>query len=325
MSCVRKRFLDDGLSETTVNIIMSSWRNSTKCKYSVYIKKWMNFCLDNNIDYIHASVYDGLKFLTHIFQNDKKFATVSCARSVLSTLIKPVNGIEFGQHQLVKKFMKGYFQLRPSLPKYSFVWDISQLFEFYRNKESNDKLDLKSLTIKTATLLSLFLCQRAQTIFTIDTQYVKFEDHAVQISFPSLLKQSRPGHHLEPAYFKSYDKDKKVCPVNLLKAYVAATKDIRNKQTKLLISYTKPYQAVTTKTISRWIKLAIKSANIDTNIFQGHSARTTAASTLKRSGANVNTILKAGGWTNEKNFAKYYNKPLQNETITSIIFSKEAR
>ena len=31
----------------------------------------------------------------------------------------------------------------------------------------NDELDLKSITMETATLFALFLCQRAQTIFTL--------------------------------------------------------------------------------------------------------------------------------------------------------------
>ena len=62
--------------------------------------------------------------------------------------------------------MKGIYQLRPSLPKYSFTWDVSML---YREFPPNDQLDLKALTLKTTTLLTLILCQRTQTIlFTRD-------------------------------------------------------------------------------------------------------------------------------------------------------------
>ena len=57
--------------------------------------------------------------------------------------------------------MKGIYQLRPSLPKHSFTWDISILFEKYWELPPNDQLDLKALTLKTATLLTLILCQRA--------------------------------------------------------------------------------------------------------------------------------------------------------------------
>ena len=181
---------------------------------------------------------------------------------------------------------------------------------------------MQALTINF--LFSLFLCQRAQTIFTLDKNYIKIETHSVDIGFPSLLKQSRPGKHLDPAHFKSYQNDQKICPVNLLKTYIDSTENIRNNESKLLLSFAKPHKAVTTKTISRWIKSALKDAGIDTNIFQGHSTRTTDASTMNRLGADINTILRAGGWSSEKNFAKFYNKPLQNETFNEVMFRKEA-
>ena len=69
--------------------------------------------------------------------------------------------------------MKGIHQLRPSLPKYSFTWDVSMLFGKYRELPPKDHLGLKALTLKTATLVTLILCQRAQTIFTLDLRYIK--------------------------------------------------------------------------------------------------------------------------------------------------------
>ena len=47
------------------------------------------------------------------------------------------------------------------------------LFEKYRELLPNDQLDLKALTLKTAKLLTRILCQRAQTIFTLDLTYMK--------------------------------------------------------------------------------------------------------------------------------------------------------
>ena len=42
------------------------------------------------------------------------------------------------------------------------------LFGKYRELRPNNQLDLKPLTLKTTTLLTLILCQRAQTIFTLE-------------------------------------------------------------------------------------------------------------------------------------------------------------
>ena len=39
--------------------------------------------------------------------------------------------------------MKGIFNLKPSLPKYSKIWDIKQLFDYYRSLPLNYDLDEK--------------------------------------------------------------------------------------------------------------------------------------------------------------------------------------
>ena len=53
--------------------------------------------------------------------------------------------------------MKGIYQLQPSLLKYSFTWDVSKLFEKYRKLLPKNQLDLKALTLETATVLALIL------------------------------------------------------------------------------------------------------------------------------------------------------------------------
>ena len=63
--------------------------------------------------------------------------------------------------------MKGILQLRPSLPNYTFTWDVRKLLD-YRSQSNNNELDLKALTFKTTTLLTWLLCQRAQTAYLLD-------------------------------------------------------------------------------------------------------------------------------------------------------------
>ena len=130
-------------------------------------------------------------------------------------------------------------------------------------------MDLKALKFKTATLLTLILFQRAQTILTLDLRYIKNDKDTIHIAFPSVLKHSRPGRHLKPVILKCYLADTKICPVEVLHAYLEATNEIRKNETKLLISFLKPHSAVTVKTISREIKISLKEAGIDTIPFKG--------------------------------------------------------
>ena len=100
----------------------------------------------------------------------------------------------------MSKFCRGVFQLRPNLPRYAFTWDIKQLFDYCR-----------SLTLKLGTILALLMSQRAQTIHSLNTEYMKKESDKITFLFPTLLKNSRPGHHLKPIPIKSYQLDKKLC------------------------------------------------------------------------------------------------------------------
>ena len=130
-------------------------------------------------------------------------------------------------------------------------------------------MDLKALTLKTATLLTLILRKRTQTILTLDLGYIKNDKDTIHIAFLPVLKHSKPGRHLKPVILKRYLADKKICPVEVLHTYLKATKEMRKNETKLLISLLKPHSAVTGKTISRWIKISLKEAGNDTNTFQG--------------------------------------------------------
>ena len=82
--------------------------------------------------------------------------------------------------------MKGVFHLQPSLPKYAFAWDVRKLLDYYRSQSNNNELDLKALTFKTTTLLTLLLCQRAQTAYILDLKFINVEEDKIQIVFPYL-------------------------------------------------------------------------------------------------------------------------------------------
>ena len=127
--------------------------------------------------------------------------------------------------------MKGIYQLWPSLPKYCLTWDIRILFGKYQDSPPNDQFDLEALTLKTAILLTLILCQPTQTIFTLDLRCIKNDKDTIQIAFPSVLKHSRPGRHLKPVILKRYLADTKICPVEVLLTYLKLQR--RSEKAKL--------------------------------------------------------------------------------------------
>ena len=162
LPCIRSNFIAAGLQESTVEIIMSSWRDSTKEKYNIYLKKWIEYCSQNSINPFNATTYDGLSFLTYMFQSGNGYSSINSAKSALSALLPVSDGVSFGRQHLVSKFCRGVFQLRPSLPRYAFTWDVKQLFDCYRSLGENSSLKLRALTLKLGTILALLMSQRAQ-------------------------------------------------------------------------------------------------------------------------------------------------------------------
>lgn len=71
----------------------------------------------------------------------------------------------------------------------------------------------------------------------------------------------------------------------------------------------KPYRAVTSTTIGRWIKSMLGQSGINTEFFTAHSTR--FASTSKAAATvSMGVIVATAGWTDEPTFRNFYNKPV---------------
>lgn len=73
----------------------------------------------------------------------------------------------------------------------------------------------------------------------------------------NLLKTSRPGKHVSALTFTAYSPDSRLCPTVCLSEYVKRTSKLRKGTDQLLVSFQKPYQPVSTDTISQWLKTVL--------------------------------------------------------------------
>ena len=80
MSLVRKLYEERGFSEKTTDIIMLSWRDSSRKQYDVHIRKWLLFCGTREIDPVHADIKDSLEFLADMFGNNLSYSSINSAQ-----------------------------------------------------------------------------------------------------------------------------------------------------------------------------------------------------------------------------------------------------
>ena len=71
-------------------------------------------------------------------------------------------------------------------------------------------------------------------------------------------------------------------------------------------------------------------AGIDTNVFKAHSTRAAASSAASRT-VDITHVLCTADWRSEKTFAKFYHKPIVNDSMdakskfaASVLRSKAA-
>ena len=134
------------LGSLAKDIIMASWRSGTGKQYQSYLSRWESFCKEQGIHHTTATVEIGIDFLASIFQPGLGYSAINTARSALSSVIHTSDHNNFGTHPLVVRLLKGGFQLKPSLPKYSHVWDVGTVLNYLDSLGPASELDLKMLT-----------------------------------------------------------------------------------------------------------------------------------------------------------------------------------
>ena len=319
MPLVRKTLNNKNLSSAAKEIIMASWRPGTGKQYHSYLARWETFCAQKAISADDASVENGIDFLASLYEDGLGYSAINTARSALSSVLTLPGNVTFGNHPLVTRFLKGVFELKPSLPRYNRIWDVSVVLGHLKTLEPVHALDLKALTLKLTMLLCLLTGQRCQTLSKLDITLMQKLPGKYVFTIGEKLKTTRPGKHLEPIELADFEPDINLCVVTHLTQYLAKTANLRGPTSQLLISYVKPHKAVSNTTIGKWCKSVLRDAGIDVAVFSSHSGRSAATSYASHTSLTLQEILKAGGWSNAQTFEKHYNKPIVRNFGTSVL------
>ena len=199
-------------------------------------------------------------------------------------------------HPSVVRFLKGVFNLRPPVPRYKEVWDVSIVLRFLKTLSPVSSLSLKNLSLKLVMLLSLVTAQRGQTLHLLDVNLMSTYDSSIVFTFNKPLKQSTPRTQVKPLVLKAYTHDERLCVFSTLKEYLQRTETLRVTGSQLLISFQKPHKAVSRDTISRWIRTVMQLSGTNLDVYKAHSTRAASVSAAHRAQVPVQEILsKLGG------------------------------
>ena len=316
---LRESLQQRNISDKAATISLLSWSDGTQQQYKPFMKQWLDFCSERQTNPYDPPVTAALDFLVSLHDKGLSYTTLHTARCVVSAINLSNNNMTIDSHPIVSRFMKGVYKGSPPTPRYQSTWDVELVLTYLSSLSLADKLDLKSLTLKLVMLIALVSAQRGQSINILDIQCMREASTQFEFLLSEHIKQSRPGYKVPSVVLKAYPDDPSLCVFTHLKEYLKRTKPLRGTEAKLFISFIKPHKVVSKETISRWIRMVMFAAGIDTNQFKPHSTRAAATSRAKAACVPIHEILNTAGWSSSRCFDRFYNKPLESSTFATAV------
>ena len=129
-----------------------------------------------------------------------------------------LDGCRVGQHPLVCHFLKGVFNCRPPMPRYTHTWDVDRVLSYLRGQPGNELLSFQVLTYKLAMLMALANADRCSDLAALDLSFCSVRDGGVRFTIPTLTKTRRDGPPIK-AFYSEFPDDPMLCPVRALHCY----------------------------------------------------------------------------------------------------------
>ena len=168
------------------------------------------------------------------------------------------------------------------------------------------------LTCKLTTLLALTTALRASKIKHLKRRLISKDKDKYICNFNKLHKSWRKVQALTAITYFAFGKDKALCVVEILNAYINRPKSWResNHEKQLPLSSIRPHNAVVPYTISGSLKKTHKQAGINTDFIKIHWRRFASSSKASKGGILFVKVLKKGPWSHHCTWQRFYNKDI---------------
>ena len=311
MANLWSKHLKTGISEGATQLITDARSRGTKAAYESSWKRWSSWCERRKVDPIRCPIEEILEFLTKCFNEGQQYRTINKHRSAISALHEEIEGVAVGKNPLVCKLMKGVSNNRPPKPRLVFVWDVKQVLDFIKGMGKSCDLNNKDLSLKCVALLSICLVNRGSEIGKLNREYMFEAQDCLVFGVEGRVKHSQTGKANPNIKVYKFPEDLDLCPVETLKTYLQRTKPWRKEgDMGIFLSYKKPHDQVSKKTIARWLLTMLERAGIPTSKFTAHSFRSAGSSKARALGVSLKDILKQGSWKSRTVWERHYNKAI---------------
>jgi len=286
------------------------------------------------LDPWNISVPQLADFLNHLFDVlQLKPSTIDGYRVAIAGALKHKLGVNFGKDQSLLDLAAWMHRARPRTVSTVPPWDLKLVLLTLQEDpfEPLQDIPMKLLTWKTVFLTLLASGGRRGEVHALDYKSVKHDPkwkfitvrpHEGFISKTQLRSQGASRldsfviRGLADFVGPDLDRDRKLCPVRCLKAYLARSQDLRQGTRLLFVSYKKDFHKdIHKNTISGWIRKLIcycyqhaAGDTLELANTSAHAIRGMAASLSFRGGADLEEVMQACSWKSQTTFTDYYLK-----------------
>ncbi|CAC5399049.1 unnamed protein product [Mytilus coruscus] len=204
-----------GFSRETRKLLRASWRSGTQqyIYYACKFKRFNSLCSEREQDPYAATLAECADFLSQLYTSGLQYRTIAGCRSMLSSLLPPIDNVPIGQHPYMIRLLRGVFNSRP--PKVNLVpeWDLQKVLDMLQKSpfEPLLKADVKCLTYKVVFLTAIATFRRCSDIqaLRIGEGFVNVQKKGLVFLRPGLSKQDRPNHYGTKIFVPYFEHNKK--------------------------------------------------------------------------------------------------------------------
>ena len=259
MAHIRRSCQSSELSEEATKLLMASWRSKSQSPYNSLFLKWEHWFIARSRDPIHGPVGDIANFLGELFQEGYSYSSLNSYRSAISSVHTRIEGLPVGQHPVVRRILKGAYNIKIPKPRYKSTWRVSQVVTWLDSRQSKD-LSLLELSVKAVTLCVLTRPCRSVELASMDCTSFRLTPEGAVLLPLTPPKQCRAGNPMKEYFFPMFKENTNICPASVLELYIQRTAQHRVEECKeFFITSEKPHRPATSATIARWIKTAHSS------------------------------------------------------------------
>ena len=151
---LRESLNSQGLSGQATELILNSWRSKTSRSYDSLFGRWNRWCSERGSDPFSGPISEVANFLASLYKEGYQYNLVNAYRSAISSVHDKADGVPVGQHPIITRLIKGIFNVRLPIPRYSNTSDVQLVLNFLQTQGESETLPLKMLMLKKGFSLS---------------------------------------------------------------------------------------------------------------------------------------------------------------------------